>query len=86
MNETRDSSLGGLLGGIAVVVGILFLGLGFVSARTGQGTDAVDGFLFGGLAFVAGCVILHRRARKARSKENESGHAEPDAAPDEGRP
>jgi hypothetical protein len=66
MHEPRDSWLGSLLGWLAVAAGILFLGLGFAYAWKGQGPDGVDGFLFGGLAFVAGCVILYRRARRAR--------------------
>jgi hypothetical protein len=85
MHELRDSSFGSVLGRIAVVGGALWLGLGLASAWKGQGPDGVDGLLFGGLAFVAGCVILHRRARMAKSKQNESGPAEPDAPPDRGR-
>jgi membrane protein DedA with SNARE-associated domain len=70
MHEPRDTSLGSVLGAIAVAGGTLWLGLGFASAWKGQGTDGVDGILFGGLAFVAGCVILRRRARRAKSKHN----------------
>jgi hypothetical protein len=82
MHEPRDSSFGGVLGGVAVVGGLLWLGLGFAEVWKGRGPDGVDGLVFGGLAFVAGCVILHRRARTAGSKPSESDHAEPDSAPD----
>jgi hypothetical protein len=85
MHEPRDASLGTLLGWIAVLGGVLWLGFGFAYVWKGQGPDAVDGLLFGGLAFVAGCVILYRRAQTARSKQNEPSPAEPDAIPDRGR-
>jgi hypothetical protein len=82
MHEPRDSSLGRALGGIAVAGGVVWLGLGFAAAWKGRGPDGVDGLLFGGLALVAGCVILWRRARVVESKQDESGRAGPDAAPD----
>ena len=85
MHEPRDASPGSVLGWIAVAGGILWLGLGFASVWKGQGPDGVDGLVFGGLAFVAGCVILHGRARMARSKQNEPSGAEADAAPDRDR-
>ena len=82
MHEPRDSSLGSVLGGVATVGGLRWLGLGFANVWKGQGPDGIDGLVFGGLAFVAGCVILHRRARTARSKPNGSDRTEPDGAPD----
>jgi hypothetical protein len=85
MQEPHDSSLGSVLGWVAVAGGILWLGLGFAAVWKGQGPDGVDGLLFGGLAFVAGCVILYRRKQMARSEQNESGQAEPEAEPDRGR-
>jgi hypothetical protein len=80
MHEPRDSSLGTFLGSIAVLGGALWLGLGLASMWKGQGSEGVDGLLFGGLAFVAGCVILCRRTRTAKSKQNEPGPARSDAA------
>jgi hypothetical protein len=44
--------------------------------------DAVDGFVFGGLSLVAGCVILVRRG-SAKNKRGESGEAEQSAATDD---
>jgi hypothetical protein len=79
MHEPRDSSLGGVLGVVAVVGGLLWLAMGFAEVWKGQGPDGVDGLVFGGLAFVAGCVILHRRARTAGSEPDESDRAEPEA-------
>ena len=70
MQEPSGSSLGHTLGTLAVVVGILFLGGGAVCALNGQRMEGIDGLLFGGLALVAGCVILHRRV-KAKSKPGE---------------
>jgi hypothetical protein len=85
MHEPRDSSLGSVVGGIAVVGGVLCFALGLAYAWKGQGPDGVDGLLFGGLAFVAGCVILRRQARVANTGQIESGRAGPDAAPNRGR-
>jgi hypothetical protein len=85
MHEPRDSSLGSVLGWIAVGGGILWLGLGIASLLKGHRPDAVEGLLFGGLAFVAGSVILCRRARMTNSKQNESGSAESDAPVDQPR-
>jgi hypothetical protein len=82
MSESRNSSPGRVLGGIAVVVGLLFLGLGVASFWKGQRSEGVEGLVFGGLAFVAGCVILYGQSRRARSKQDESGDTEADAAPD----
>jgi hypothetical protein len=82
MHEPRDASLGVLLGWIAVLGGGLWSGFGFLYVWKGQSSDGIEGLLFGGLALVAGCVILYRRARRARSKQNESGQPEPDASPD----
>jgi hypothetical protein len=79
MNESRDSSLGNFIGVVAVLGGAVWLGLGIASMWKGQGTDGVDGLVFGGLAFVAGCVILYSRARMAKSKQNVPGHAEADS-------
>src|SRR5215475_13735450 len=72
MQEPSGSSLGSALGSIAVVVGILYMGWGFAYLFQGQKVDGVDGLVFGGLALVAGCVILLRRGR-AKSKQNEPG-------------
>ena len=82
MKEPSGSSLGEGLGVIAVAVGILALGWGFVRAYQGDSVDGVDGFVFGGLAFVAGCVILVRRGR-AKNKRGESSEAEQSAAADD---
>jgi hypothetical protein len=71
MQEPSGSSLGHTLGTLAVVVGILFLGVGAVYTLKGQSLEGIDGLLFGGLALVAGCVILHRRG-KAKSGSGES--------------
>jgi hypothetical protein len=79
MHEPSGSSLGGVLGPIAVVVGILYLVLGFGAVLKGQSPDGVDGLLFGGLALVAGCVILYRRGR-ATSKQGEPRQVEQSAA------
>jgi hypothetical protein len=84
MAKPSGSSLGSALGSIAVVVGILYLGLGFASAYKGQSQDGVEGLLFGGLALVAGCVILHRRG-KARNKQTEPSPAEQSAPADQPR-
>jgi len=59
MREPSGRSLGTLLGWSAIVIGVLFLALGFA----GNGTEAIDGILIGGLALLAGCVILNRRGR-----------------------
>ena len=80
MNESRDSSLGSFIGVVAVLGGALWLVLGIASMWKGQGTDGVDRLLFGGLAFVAGCVILYRRARILKNKQDVPGHAEADSA------
>ena len=77
MQESRDVSLGSFLGWIAVVGGILYLGMGIAYTWKGRGTDGIDGLIFGGLAFVAGCLILHRRNRINKSKETEPGQGEP---------
>jgi hypothetical protein len=84
MHEPRDSSPGTFLGWIAVLGGILWLGLGLAYVWKGQAPDGVDGLVFGGLAFVAGCVILYRRARMGKIKQNDSGQAGPDAGRDGG--
>jgi hypothetical protein len=73
MPESRDSSLGGGLGWLAVLFGILFLVLGFAYSRGGQSPDGFDGMLLGGLALVSGCVILSQRNRQARNKKGDSG-------------
>jgi hypothetical protein len=84
MPKPPDSSLGSVLGSIALLGGVLWMGLGFASLWTGQAPDGVDGLVFGGLAFVAGCVILYRQARMVKGEQNESGPAESDAASDRG--
>jgi hypothetical protein len=66
MHEPSDSSLGAALGAIAVLGGLLYAGLGFVYLWQGQRSEGVEGLLFGGLALVAGCVILFRRGRASR--------------------
>ena len=81
MQEPRDASLGALLGWIAVLGGLVWLGLGFAAVWKGQAPDGVDGLVFGGLAFVAGSVILYGRARAARSKQNQASPTETDPAP-----
>ncbi len=77
MHEPRDASLGSALGWLAAGIGVLFVGMGLYYVSQGQGSDAVEGFIFGGLAFVAGCVILyHRRKRMPKSTQDEPGPAE----------
>ena len=85
MKEPSGSSLGEGLGVIAVAVGILVLGWGFVRAFQGDSVDGVDGFVFGGLAFVAGCVILVRRGRSKsqRGESDDAATSEPADAPRE---
>ena len=78
MHQSRDSSLGSIIGGVAVLGGALWLGLGIASLWEGQGPDGVDGLVFGGLAFVAGCVILYRRSRILKNKQDLSGQMEAD--------
>jgi hypothetical protein len=80
MPEPSGSSLGRFLGWLAVAVGIVYLGFGFGALWKGQQMEAIDGLIFGGLAFLAGCVILYRRGRMARSKENRPGPGESGAA------
>lgn len=75
MNEPRDTSLGNALGWLAVLVGMISGGLGLIYTWQGQGPDGIDGLIFGGLALAAGCVILYRRKRMARSEQNESGQS-----------
>jgi hypothetical protein len=86
MNESRDSSLGSFIGWIAVLGGSVWLALGIASIWKGQGTDGVDGLVFGGLAFVAGCVILYRRSRILKNKQNLTGHTEVDVENERKRP
>ena len=85
MQEPSGSSLGEGLGVIAVAIGILALGSGFVGAFQGASVDAVDGFVFGGLSFVAGCVILVRRgrAKNKRGEQSDAATSEPTDAPRE---
>lgn len=78
MREPSGQSLGMLLGWCAVATGIFYLGLGFANLFGGQKHEMVDGLLMGGLALAAGCVILDRRRRMARSNEGEPGRTEPD--------
>src|SRR5215813_3986631 len=84
MHEPSGSSLGTALGAIAVLVGMLYLVLGLFQVLRGNSLDGVDGLVYGGLAFVAGCVILVGRGR-VRSKQGESGHAAPSAPADQPR-
>jgi hypothetical protein len=81
MPEPHHASFGVLLGLIAVLGGVLWLGFGFDYVRRGLSPDGVDGLVFGGLAFFTGCVILYRRARTARSNQNEPDQAEPLSRP-----
>ena len=81
MHEPRDASLGTFLGWMAVLGGVVWVGFGFACVWQGQVPDGVDGLVFGGLAFVAGCVILYRRARMAQGKQNEAGIGDPDGGP-----
>jgi len=73
MQEPSGSSLGSALGWFAVFGGIVFLGLGLAGVFRGDKVDGIDGLLFGGLAFIAGCVILLRR-RNAKNKQSECEH------------
>jgi hypothetical protein len=75
MHEPTGSSLGNALGSFAVMIGILYFGWGLFNALRGEMLDGVDGLVFGGLALVAGCVILLRRGG-AKSKLSESSPAE----------
>src|SRR5262249_15169188 len=84
MHEPSDSSLGTALGSLAVLGGLLYLVLGLFQVLRGNSLDGVDGLVYGGLAFVAGCVILVGRGR-ARSKQGESDHAAPSAPGDQPR-
>lgn len=76
-----DSMLGRFIGWIAVAIGILYVGLGFAYVLKKQGREAFDGLLVGGLAFAAGCVILHRREALAMNKQHDTGDAETDSDP-----
>jgi hypothetical protein len=78
MHEPQASS-GSAIGWIAVMLGILGLGLGFGYVWQGQGSEGVGGFVFGGVAFIAGCVILQRHAQMVRNKQAGPGRVEPDA-------
>ena len=69
MHKPRDSSLGNVLGWVAVMGGILWFGLGLANVWQGQLPDGIEGLLFGGLACVAGCVILYRRKRMNKREE-----------------
>ena len=80
MHEPRDASLGSALGWLAVGIGVLFLGMGLYHVSLGQGSEAVEGFVFGGLAFVAGCVILYYRRKRMPGNQAEPGHGEEGAA------
>lgn len=76
MHEPSGSSLGQALGSFALMIGILYFGWGLFNALRGEMLDGIDGLVFGGLALVAGCVILIRRSR---DKNNEPGQSEPSA-------
>lgn len=73
MPEPSGQSVGLVLGGLAVGVGVVMLGTGFAYLVTGRRTDAMDGLLFGGLALVAGCVILHRLRRNPDDGDDTDG-------------
>jgi hypothetical protein len=68
MHESRNFSFGVVLGWIAVMGGVLWLGSGFAYLRRGLGPVGVDDLLFGLMAFFAGYAILYRRAMTAKSK------------------
>jgi hypothetical protein len=72
MHEPSGSSLGTALGSIAVIVGLLYLGLGLMHVLQRNSLDGVDGLVYGGLAFVAGCVILVGRGRAKRTQGSEA--------------
>ena len=84
MHEPSGSSLGNGLGSFAVMIGILYFGWGLFNALRGEMLDGIDGLIFGGLALLAGSVILIRRGREA-SKQSESGQSEPSAPAEQSR-
>jgi hypothetical protein len=69
MHEPSGSSLGNGLGSFAVMIGILYFGWGLFNALRGEMLDGIDGLVFGGLALLAGCVILIRRGRECSQSE-----------------
>jgi len=75
MHEPSGSSLGNGLGSFAVMIGILYFGWGLFNALHGEMLDGIDGLVFGGLALLAGCVILVRRGWEA-GKQSEPGQGE----------
>lgn len=68
-------SLGRILGWISVSVGVVYLGLGLANVWRGQEPEGIDGLLFGGIAFIAGCVILHRRRRATDDQPQDSSES-----------
>jgi len=82
MHEPSGSSLGKGLGSFAVMIGILYFGWGLFNALHGEMLDGIDGLVFGGLALLAGCVILVRRGREV-GKQSESSQTEPSAPADQ---
>jgi hypothetical protein len=61
MSEPTGRSVGVLLGWGVVAAGTILVGLGIVALTRGERPEAVESLLFGGLALVAGLVILSRR-------------------------
>jgi hypothetical protein len=86
MHEPSGRSFGMGLGRFAVVIGVLFLGLGFAALFAGQRMEGVDCLVLGGLSLLAGCAILYRRRREARGKEAAPGPAESVPPADQPRP
>ena len=66
MQETSGASLGNAIGWLALFCGVALVGLGLAYLFRGEKVEGVDGLLFGGLAFIAGYVIIIRR-RKVKS-------------------
>jgi hypothetical protein len=66
-----------LIGWFCALAGCAYFGVGLAALWTGRRFEATDGLLFGGLALVAGCVVLHRRARRAQELRDEEPHVEP---------
>lgn len=63
---------------IAALGGMLYVGMGFAHLLQGRRMEGVEGLLCGGLALVAGCVILYRRGR---GKTRPGASSDPEECP-----
>ena len=61
MGEPADRSFGRILGWLCILLGACYVGFGILSGISRWSLNAFDALLLGGIALVAGCVILYRR-------------------------